>query len=178
MMMNNPRDVKLNELEKVINQYQEKLNDVTQSYQQKIGILENKIIDKELETGYSVYVVSLSYLSFLYAQLPFWISNTALFLIIHFYTLRHKSNELLFCILRQKHILSHTFLSRNHVNGGDEDDYSSSPTRTSDSADFSDFSPDRNPRSHLTSAKSIDVIREESFEDEDEDVLLELGGKR
>ena len=55
-----PRDVKLNELEKVINQYQEKLNDVTQSYQQKIGILENKIIDKELETGYSVYVVSLS----------------------------------------------------------------------------------------------------------------------
>ena len=65
MMMNNPRDVKLNELEKVINQYQEKLNDVTQSYQQKIGILENKIIDKELETGYSVYVVSLSLLSFL-----------------------------------------------------------------------------------------------------------------
>ena len=63
MMMNNPRDVKLNELEKVINQYQEKLSDVTQSYQQKIGILENKIIDKELETGYSVYVVSL--LSFL-----------------------------------------------------------------------------------------------------------------
>ena len=47
------RDVKLNELEKVINQYQEKLNDVTHSYQQKIGILENKIIDKELEKGYS-----------------------------------------------------------------------------------------------------------------------------
>ena len=64
------------------------------------------------------------------------------------------------------------------MNGGDEDDYSSSPTRTSDSAEFSDFSPERNPRSHLTSAKSIDVIREESFEDEDEDVLLELGGKR
>ena len=65
------------------------------------------------------------------------------------------------------------------MNGGDEDDYSSSPTRTSDSADFSsDFSPERNPRSHLTSAKSIDVIREESFEDEEEDVLLELGGKR
>ena len=61
----------MNELEKVINQYQEKLNDVTQSYQQKIGILENKIIDKELETGYSVYVVSLSYRSFLYAQFPF-----------------------------------------------------------------------------------------------------------
>jgi len=48
-----PRDVKLNELEKVINQYQDKLNDVTNSYQQKIGILENKIVDKELERGYS-----------------------------------------------------------------------------------------------------------------------------
>lgn len=46
--------MKLNELEKVINQYQEKLNDVTQSYQQKIGILENKIIDKELEKGYTM----------------------------------------------------------------------------------------------------------------------------
>ena len=63
---------------------------------------------------------------------------------------------------------------------GDEDDYSSSPTRTSDSADFSDFSPERTPaiRSHLTSAKSIDVIREESFEDEDDTELLELGGRR
>ena len=66
--------MKLNELEKVINQYQEKLNDVTHSYQQKIGILENKIIDKELETGYSEYVAALSYLSVLYAQFPF-ISN-------------------------------------------------------------------------------------------------------
>ena len=47
-----PRDVKLSELERVINQYQEKLNDVTSNYQQKIGILENKIIDKELEKGY------------------------------------------------------------------------------------------------------------------------------
>ena len=47
-----PRDVKMNELEKVINQYQDKLNDVTNSYQQKIGILENKIVDKEMEGGY------------------------------------------------------------------------------------------------------------------------------
>ena len=30
---------------------QDKLADVTQSYQQKIGILETKIIDKELEKG-------------------------------------------------------------------------------------------------------------------------------
>ena len=48
-----PRDVKLTELERVINQYQDKLNDVTNSYQQKIGILENEIIDKELEKGYT-----------------------------------------------------------------------------------------------------------------------------
>ena len=32
---------------------QDKLADVTQSYQQKIGILETKIIDKELEKGYN-----------------------------------------------------------------------------------------------------------------------------
>ena len=51
-----PRDVKLNELEKVINQYQDKLNDVTNSYQQKIGILENKIVEKEMESGYSKLV--------------------------------------------------------------------------------------------------------------------------
>ena len=34
-----PRDVKMNELEKVIAQYQDKLNDVTSNYQQKIGSL-------------------------------------------------------------------------------------------------------------------------------------------
>ena len=34
-----PRDVKMNELEKVIAQYQDKLNDVTSNYQQKIGML-------------------------------------------------------------------------------------------------------------------------------------------
>lgn len=63
--------MKLNELEKVINQYQEKLNDVTQSYQQKIGILENKIIDKELETGYSVYVVSFLSLRTIYIHFKY-----------------------------------------------------------------------------------------------------------
>jgi len=64
---------------------------------------------------------------------------------------------------------------------GDEDDYSSSPSRdrSGDSGvDFSDFSPERNPRSHLTSAKSIDVIKEddEDIDDDDEidDVLIEL----
>ena len=58
----------MNELEKVIAQYQDKLNDVTNNYQQKIGravhdnfwvfftmitgILENKIIDKEMAKDY------------------------------------------------------------------------------------------------------------------------------
>ena len=36
----------------VINQYQEKLQDVTSNYQQKIGILEHKIIEKEMEKSY------------------------------------------------------------------------------------------------------------------------------
>jgi hypothetical protein len=36
----------------VINQYQEKLQDVTSNYQQKIGILENRIIEKEMEKSY------------------------------------------------------------------------------------------------------------------------------
>ena len=41
---------------KVINKYQEQLANVTDNYQQKIGILENKIIEKELERSYSGYV--------------------------------------------------------------------------------------------------------------------------
>ena len=44
--------------------------------------------------------------------------------------------------------------------------------------DLSSLSPDRpNPRAHLASAKSIDVIREDDEEEEDEsdDVLIELG---
>ena len=66
------------------------------------------------------------------------------------------------------------------MNGGDHEDYNSSPSRdmSGDSGvDFSDFSPDRNPRSHLTSAKSIDVIKEDDEDiddDESDDVLIEL----
>merc|ERR1719474_2345314 len=101
----------MNELEKVIAQYQDKLNDVTNNYQQKIGILENKIIDKEM--------------------------------------------------------------AKDYVNG-DEEDY------LSDSQDLNDQppSPTRTlQRSSLaSSAKSIDVIREEEDEDED-DVLIELHKK-
>ena len=54
---------------------------------------------------------------------------------------------------------------------GDEDDF----LDRSD-VDLSDLSPERNPRSHLASAKSIDVIREDD-EDEEDDVLLELSHK-
>ena len=57
---------------------------------------------------------------------------------------------------------------------GEEDDF----LDRSDSIDLSDLSPERNPRSHLTSAKSIDVIREDDEEeDEEDDVLLELSQK-
>jgi len=105
-----PRDVKMNELEKVIAQYQDKLNDVTSNYQQKIGILEEKIIDKEMDKDY--------------------------------------------------------------LNGNDEEYLSDS--------DLSDLggSPKRTlQRSAMTnSAKSIDVIREEEDEEED-DVFLELRKK-
>ena len=37
----------------VINQYQDRLSDVTNNYQQKIGILENKILEREMEKGFS-----------------------------------------------------------------------------------------------------------------------------
>ena len=63
------------------------------------------------------------------------------------------------------------YVNSNAVNG-DEDDF----LDRSDSIDLSDLSPERNPRSHLTSAKSIDVIREDD-EDEEDDVLLELSHK-
>ena len=42
-----PRDVKMNELEKVIAQYQDKLNDVTSNYQQKIGMLFFNLVDMD-----------------------------------------------------------------------------------------------------------------------------------
>ena len=64
---------------------------------------------------------------------------------------------------------------------GDDDDYNSSPSRdrSNDSGvEFSDYSPERNPRSHLTSAKSIDVIREDDEDvddDESDDVPLNIG---
>ena len=75
--------------------------------------------------------------------------------------------------------LSNSFF-RGYMNG-DDDDYNSSPSRdrSNDSGvEFSDYSPERNPRSHLTSAKSIDVIREDDEDvddDENYDVPLNIG---
>ena len=39
----------------MISQYQDKLTDVTTNYQQKINILENKIVDKEMEKDFPKY---------------------------------------------------------------------------------------------------------------------------
>merc|ERR1719242_654569 len=49
--MNDPREEKLNELERVIANYQEKLDAVTTNYQEKVSILERKLVDKEITNG-------------------------------------------------------------------------------------------------------------------------------
>jgi len=48
---NDPREEKLNELERVIANYQEKLDAVTTNYQEKVSILERKLVDKEITNG-------------------------------------------------------------------------------------------------------------------------------
>ena len=65
---------------------------------------------------------------------------------------------------------------------GDDDSYDYSPSREKtigETVDFGDYppSPERSSRSHLASAKSIDVIREddEDEDDESDDVPLDLG---
>ena len=40
----------LGELQKTVDRYQDKLSSVTEDYQQKIGILEDKIVRKDLGT--------------------------------------------------------------------------------------------------------------------------------
>merc|ERR1719361_678262 len=49
--MSDPREEKLNELERVIANYQEKLDAVTTNYQEKVSILERKLVDKEITNG-------------------------------------------------------------------------------------------------------------------------------
>jgi len=48
---NDPREEKLNELERVIANYQDKLDAVTTNYQEKVSILERKLVDKEITNG-------------------------------------------------------------------------------------------------------------------------------
>ena len=78
-------------------------------------------------------------------------------------------------------ILALCLYSRNHMNG-DDDNYGYSPNRDKpgETLDFGDYpsSPERSSRSHLTSAKSIDVIREDDEDeddDESDDVPLDIG---
>jgi len=49
--MSDPREEKLNELERVIASYQEKLDAVTTNYQEKVSILERKLVDKDMTNG-------------------------------------------------------------------------------------------------------------------------------
>ena len=47
--MFDPREEKLNEMERMLSQYQEKLETVTNNYEEKVTILENRLVDRELE---------------------------------------------------------------------------------------------------------------------------------
>ena len=40
---------KMNEMERMLSQYQEKLDNVTSSYEEKVNILENRLVDREME---------------------------------------------------------------------------------------------------------------------------------
>ena len=39
----------MNEMERMLSQYQEKLDNVTTSYEEKVNILENRLVDREME---------------------------------------------------------------------------------------------------------------------------------
>ena len=39
----------MNEMERMLSQYQEKLDNVTSSYEEKVNILENRLVDREME---------------------------------------------------------------------------------------------------------------------------------
>merc|ERR1719510_1134815 len=46
-----PREEKMNEMERIIQSYQEKLDSVTSNYQEKVNILERKLVDKDMGNG-------------------------------------------------------------------------------------------------------------------------------
>ena len=47
--MFDPREEKLNEMERMLSSYQEKLETVTSNYEEKVNLLENRLVDKEIE---------------------------------------------------------------------------------------------------------------------------------
>ena len=44
-----PRDEKLDEMERMVASYQEKLDNVTNSYQEKVNILETRLVEKDID---------------------------------------------------------------------------------------------------------------------------------
>ena len=75
--MFDPREEKLNEMERMLNQYQEKLETVTNNYEEKVTILENRLVDREMDEhprpeegghggNFSLYP---AYFNFFYRQL-------------------------------------------------------------------------------------------------------------
>lgn len=47
-IQSDPRDERIDEMERMVASYQEKLDNVTTNYQEKVNILENKLVDKEM----------------------------------------------------------------------------------------------------------------------------------
>ena len=47
--MFDPREEKLNEMERMLTTYQEKLETVTSNYEEKVSLLENRLVEKEIE---------------------------------------------------------------------------------------------------------------------------------
>ena len=76
--MFDPREEKLNEMERMLNQYQEKLETVTNNYEEKVTILENRLVDREMDEhprpeegghGGNLFLYPAYFYYFLYRQL-------------------------------------------------------------------------------------------------------------
>lgn len=49
--MFDPREEKMNEMERMLTDYQEKLDSVTSNYEEKVQILEKRLVDTEMESS-------------------------------------------------------------------------------------------------------------------------------
>ena len=49
--MFDPREEKINEMERMLTDYQEKLDSVTSNYEEKVHILEKRLVDSEMEAS-------------------------------------------------------------------------------------------------------------------------------